>query len=79
MDMTPDEISNYKQRWLATSATAVQLSSAHDVECKDWCRRHLERQQWSFSAFTTASTHTFWFENESDAAMFKAQFMDWTG
>lgn len=75
--VTPLEISEYKRNW-AINGYPVRLHSDLDIQGKDWCRRHLERYQWSFSKFTNVYEHTFNFEREDDAIAFKAQFIQWT-
>jgi len=59
--MTPQEISDYKMRWRPGFSVQVDMDS--DVWGKDYCRKHLERHQWSFDKYTRPDdSHTFSFE-----------------
>jgi len=69
--MTPQEISDYKQDWLAKEPYSVVVNSDHDVRGKDWCRKNLERHQWSFQSWTSQSEHSFFFERAVDVQKFK--------
>jgi hypothetical protein len=72
MCKTPQEIAEYKQRWkMRGEYFSVPIHSDGDWRGKSWCRKNLQRQQWSFSTYTGVYEHTFYFENESDALKFK--------
>jgi len=62
--MTPQEIAEYKANW--KPGFIVKLHSDLDWKGKDWCRKNLERHQWSMSSYTDIYEHTFHFENEED-------------
>lgn len=70
--MTPQEISDYKLRWMP--GHTVRLHSDLDVQGKDWCRKKLERCQWSFTSFTYSYEHTFHFEDIRAAQNFAMEF-----
>lgn len=72
--MTPQEIADYKQQWMSKGGTAVDIHSDLDVLGKDWCRRNLERHQWTFKPHTDVYQHTFWFESADHAAQFAEHF-----
>lgn len=72
MEMTPQAIDDYKRSW--KPGHPVRLHSDLDTQGKAWCRRNLERWQWSFSSFTDVYEHTFHFELEEHAAQFKEEF-----
>ena len=74
--MTPQEISDYKLRWMP--GCTVRLHSDLDTKGKDWCRRHLDRWQWSFTTYTNVYEHTFHFEAEDDAVEFAKQWPEYT-
>ena len=77
--MTPLEIAEYKQRWMSTgNNTPVRLHSDLDTEGKTWCRRQLERHQWSLTAWTNNYEHTFYFELEEHATKFEQQWPEYT-
>ena len=75
--MTPQEIAEYKQRWMTQGGYAVRLHSDLDVSGKDWCRKQLERQQWSFRSFTDVYEHTFYFEDDYIGQQFEHEFNHW--
>lgn len=75
--MTPQEMAEYKQRWLGKNPYMVQLHSDLDIEGKEWCRRMLERHQWSFESFTDVYEHTFYFEDRHIGQQFEHEFIDW--
>lgn len=74
--MTPQEISDYKQQWLK-DCFHVRLHSDLVDQGKTWCRRTLERHQWSMSKWTDVYEHTFYFEYQVDANAFKDHFKEW--
>jgi hypothetical protein len=76
--MTPQEIAEYKQRWMGTgNNNPVRLHSDLDTQGKTWCRRNLERHQWSFKSWTAVYEHTFYFENVLAAQNFAMEFNNW--
>lgn len=70
--MTPLETFDYKRNWLP--GYKVRLHSDLDVQGKDWCRKNLERHQWSMVSWTDVYEHTFHFENKDDADSFKSEW-----
>lgn len=47
--MTPQEITDYKQRWIRLgNNNSIQIHSDLAIQAKEWCRRHLERHQWKW-------------------------------
>ena len=70
--MTPLEISDYKRSWMP--GFIVRLHSDLDWKGKDYCRRKLERHQWSMTSWTQVYEHTFHFEKKEDADAFKETF-----
>jgi len=68
---TPQQISDYKIWWMEKGPRPIRVQSDFDVEGKDWCRRNLERWQWSMSKFTDVFEHTFFFENDNFANDFE--------
>ena len=71
--MTPQEINDHKMRW-RQDAFPVRLHSDLDWQGKDWCRKHLERWQWSMTSWTDVYEHTFLFEHQFDAEAFRDNF-----
>ena len=74
--MTPQEQHEYKMRWMP--GYPVRLHSDLDWKGKDWCRKNLERHQWSMSIWTDVYEHTFHFENEEHATEFVNQWPEFT-
>jgi hypothetical protein len=71
--MTPQEVFEYKMKWKPIGF-AVRLHSDLDWKGKDWCRKNLERHQWSMDTYTDVYEHTFFFEKEEHAKLFETQF-----
>lgn len=59
--MTPQEIFEYKQRW--KPGYTVRIHSDITDKAKTWCRRQLERWEWSMTEWTDVYEHTFHFED----------------
>ncbi len=68
--MTPIEIAEYKQRWMREGGHPVRLHSDVVDKGKTWCRRQLERHQWSMTKWTNVYEHTFYFEDTLAAQNF---------
>ena len=75
--MTPQDINEYKMQWMRVANHPVRIHSDLDVEGKDWCRRNLERHQWSFQSWTDVYEHTFYFENAGASQQFEHEFKEW--
>lgn len=76
--MTPQEIADYKQRWMASgNNNPVGIHSDLDVKAKDWCSKNLERHQWSMKTWTDVYEHTFFFEDLLKAEEFRDKFNNW--
>lgn len=74
--MTPQEIFEYKNRWKPT-AHKVDVHSDLDVQCKDWCRKKLNRWEWSMDTYTDVYSHSFYFEYPEHAEKFANEFAQW--
>jgi hypothetical protein len=68
---TPLEITDYKRNWKSDNPFIVTVHSDLHIETKDWCRRNLERYQWSMDRWTAPYEHTFFFEFNAHAMAFK--------
>lgn len=71
---TPQQISDYKRDWMMRERYPVRLHSDLDWKGKDWCRKYLERWQWSMATWTNVYEHTFYFQFKRDADAFKENF-----
>lgn len=76
--MTPQDIADYKQRWMSTgNNNPVRIHSDLADQAKTWCRRQLERHQWSMTSWTAVYEHTFFFEDIRAAQNFAMEFSQW--
>ena len=71
--MTPQEIFEYKRNW-KPEANVVRIHSDLDVQAKDWCRKHIDRTEWSMDKYTDVYQHTFYFHDSQNALKFARQF-----
>ena len=72
--MKPEEIEEYKLSW--KPGFTVRLHSDSDNLGKAWCRKNMERHQWSFTSFTDVYEHTFHFELEEHASVFAKELLE---
>jgi hypothetical protein len=70
----PIDIFEYKNNW--KPGFTVKLHSDWTDKGKTWCRRKLERHEWSMTSWTNAYEHTFHFEKEENAQQFAQAFSD---
>jgi len=76
--MTPQEIFEYKQQWMSTgNNNPVQLHSDLVDQGKSWCRKNLQRHQWSMHTWTDVYEHTFYFEDVVASEKFATEFSSW--
>ena len=73
--MTPIEIFEYKNKW--KPGFSIRLHSDLVDQGKTWCRKNMERHQWSMTEWTNVYEHTFHFENENNAKQFKEKFNEY--
>ena len=71
IEMTPQEIFDYKQGW--KPGHTVQLHSDVVDRGKTWCKRNTPRHKWSVSTWTDVYEHTFHFEDPEVALTFQAE------
>lgn len=70
--MTPQEIFEYKRKWLPGYSVRIHSDRSHDA--KTWCRTLLSQHQWSMTDYTDVYEHTFHFESEVVSKEFKIEF-----
>jgi hypothetical protein len=70
--MTPQEIFDYKVKWLQQTVNASQVHSDLEWEAKQWCKKNLEQHQWDFSKYTDVYEDTFRFETKEIKDLFDA-------
>lgn len=75
LKMTPQEIFEYKLAW--RPGYTVDVHSDLHIQCKDWCRKNLNRWEWSMDTYTDVYSHSYYFEHEESANQFKSKFADW--
>ena len=67
--MTPQETFEYKQR--GKPGYSVQVDIDSDWWGKTYCRKHLQRYEWTFAKYTRPDdSHTFAFEQKEFAEKF---------
>jgi hypothetical protein len=71
MAMTPQEIFEYKRRWMQVSDYSVIVNEDLDFDGKRWCKAYLKQHQWNFIRFASIYEHTFCFEHEGDKHRFE--------
>jgi 5-bromo-4-chloroindolyl phosphate hydrolysis protein len=73
--MTPQEISDYKQKWMSSEINnPVELHSDLESNGIQWCRKNLEPQQWKLVRWSKVYSHTFFFEKNKFAQDFASKF-----
>ena len=73
--MTPQQISDYKMRWMRDTAIEFPIHSDMADESKSWCVDNLNKWEWKLTEWTNIYEHTFYFENELFAKEF-GKFLD---
>lgn len=69
--MTPIEIAEYKQRWMASGRNhPVPFHSDWRRQAKEWCMVQLIKHQWNHKQFTNVYEDTMYFEFSQDAKLF---------
>lgn len=75
LEMTPQEIFDYKRRWMPGYEVVVH-SDLRD-HAKDWCKTHLEKHQYAIKSWTHIYAWTYCFEKIKVAQQFEEEFIDW--
>lgn len=74
---TPQEIFDYKCHWKPDAYVSV-VGQYHDVWAKDWCRKNLERYQWSFEKYAYPDdSHLVLFEKAGAYESFTNDYNLW--
>lgn len=77
-EMTPQEMFEYKREWKMNNCYSVQVDMDSHIWGKDWCRKHIERQDWSFDKHTRPDdSHTFNFKNPEPAGEFLKAYKEY--
>jgi hypothetical protein len=72
--MTPQEIFEYKNKWMSQNPHSVKIHSDLEDKGKQWCKNMLEPQEWKFQKWSDIYEHTFYFENIHAAQNFEMEF-----
>ena len=72
--MTPQEICEYKQRWMP--GYPVRLHSDLRSRGKDWCKK-LDKWEWNFKQYTNNYEDTYYFENIYASQNFEMEHSRW--
>jgi hypothetical protein len=72
--MTPQEIFEYKTKWMEISSNPVEVHSDREFDAKQWCKKNLEQHQWHFSKYTDVYEDTFYFETVESKDIFEKEF-----
>jgi len=73
--MTPQEIFEYKQKWLP--GNTVTIHSDLRSQAVDWVKQNLSKHQWHYSKLSGIYEDTFWFESQEHADQFIEKFRKW--
>ena len=74
--MTPQEIADYKQRWMSNGSHAVRVHSDLRDRCTQWCKQ-LRKEEWVTRKYTDVYEDTFFFENLNTGQQFEEEFYRW--
>lgn len=77
MSKSPQEIFEYRQRWMRYGGHPVKIHSDLRMQAKHWCKVQLFKQQWKIESFTNVYEDTFYFEHHQDANSFRSNFKEW--
>ena len=74
MKMTPQEINDYKRKWLP--GYTIGLHSDLHIEAIEWCKLHCQQHEWDFIKFHLMYENQYRFEYQSDAVLFEEVFRE---
>jgi hypothetical protein len=77
MKKTPQEIFDYKTKWLTNGGKPVPIHSDMEFEAKQWCKANLQPHEWGFVKYTQMYEDTFWFETLEASQKFEEEFSKW--
>lgn len=72
--MTPQEIFEYKQRWMRINSHPIRIHSDFRREAKNYCKVQMLSHQWVHKEHTNVYEDTFFFEHIQDAKSFSNRF-----
>ena len=70
--LTPQQITDHKQKWMSRQACVVELHSDYRSLGKSWCKEFLMKHQYVLRKNTNVYEDTWFFENQDDADNFTA-------
>lgn len=65
------DIVEYNAQW-KQNANAVEVDVTIDVDGKEWCRKRLDRYDWSFDTYS--DKNVFLFKDHDISEMFRTDF-----
>lgn len=69
--MTPQEIFEYKNRWMNNNPFCIEVGEDVDFKGKQWCKQNLQPHQWKFIEYSGMYEHMFCFEQEHHMNQFE--------
>jgi len=73
--MTPQEITEYKQKWMSSGKSiSVPFHSDKKLEATQFCRENFEQKDCWLRKYTDVYEHTMFFEKEDLAEKFRNKF-----
>lgn len=80
--MEPQEIFEYKRKWLHTTTFTAYVNMDLWHTCNDFCKEHFEKHRWASRRFARPDdAHWFAFERREDLNKFASAFdtlEDWS-
>lgn len=77
MSLTPQQISDYKRKWMMTDPYCVPIHSDLRDRGLTWCKSKLDKETWKHSKFTNVYEDTFYFEDHHAGQVFEEEFISW--
>jgi YHS domain-containing protein len=72
--MTPQEIHDFKMKWMRDDPYHVRLHSDLESYGKDYCKQNFRPEQWKMSKWSDVYEHTFYFCSKNMAESFEKNF-----
>lgn len=74
--MTPQEIHDYRMKWRYSSPNyIVTTHSDSRSDVKQWCKNHLQKQEWELVIWTDVYEDTVYFETLEMQTRFMDEFV----
>lgn len=73
--MTPQEIVDYKRRWMGTARHETKIHSDYHRATRSWLKDHVPKQQWHIQKWTNVYESTVIFEDKNH----QESYLHWYG